>query len=96
VEREPSVIVWHEHAVERDGMEVRIQSHVGRATLHDGGGQLRPVQRACSRLLGSDSSGCILVLASSRASASGMLPPNPAEQVNPAVSDWMQRHNVWA
>ncbi len=26
----------------------------------------------------------------------GMLPPNPAEQVNPAVSDWMQLQNVWA
>lgn len=26
----------------------------------------------------------------------GMLPPNPAEQSNPAVSDWLQLHNVWA
>ncbi len=26
----------------------------------------------------------------------GMLPPNPAEQVNPAVDDWLQLHNVWA
>jgi len=26
----------------------------------------------------------------------GMLPPNPAEQVNPPVDDWLQLHNVWA
>ncbi len=26
----------------------------------------------------------------------GMLPPNPAEQVNPPVTDWMQLHNIWA
>ena len=26
----------------------------------------------------------------------GMLPPNRAEQVNPAVSDWMQLQNIWA
>jgi hypothetical protein len=26
----------------------------------------------------------------------GMLPPNPAEQANPAVDDWLQLHNVWA
>lgn len=26
----------------------------------------------------------------------GMLPPNPAEQVNPAVTDWFQLHNIWA
>ncbi len=26
----------------------------------------------------------------------GMLPPNPAEQENPAVSDWLQLQNVWA
>lgn len=26
----------------------------------------------------------------------GMLPPNPAEQVNPPVDDWMQLHNIWA
>ncbi len=26
----------------------------------------------------------------------GMLPPNPAEQVNPAVQDWLQLHNIWA
>ncbi|MGZ9033214.1 MAG: hypothetical protein ACXW25_02210, partial [Rhodospirillales bacterium] len=26
----------------------------------------------------------------------GMLPPNPAEQVNPAVDDWLQLHNIWA
>lgn len=26
----------------------------------------------------------------------GMLPPNPAEQVNPPVSDWLQLHNIWA
>ena len=26
----------------------------------------------------------------------GMLPPNPAEQENPAVSDWMQLQHVWA
>lgn len=26
----------------------------------------------------------------------GMLPPNPAEQVNPPVSDWLQLTNVWA
>lgn len=25
----------------------------------------------------------------------GMLPPNPADQVNPPVSDWMRLHNVW-
>lgn len=26
----------------------------------------------------------------------GMLPPNPTEQVNPAVNDWLQLRNVWA
>jgi len=26
----------------------------------------------------------------------GMLPPNPAEQVNPAVHDWLKLHNIWA
>lgn len=26
----------------------------------------------------------------------GMLPPNPAEQVNPAVDDWLQLHTIWA
>lgn len=26
----------------------------------------------------------------------GMLPPNPAEQTNPAVDDWLQLHNIWA
>lgn len=26
----------------------------------------------------------------------GMLPPNPADQVNPAVNDWLQLHNIWA
>lgn len=26
----------------------------------------------------------------------GMLPPNPAEQVNSPVHDWMQLHNIWA
>jgi len=26
----------------------------------------------------------------------GMLPPNPAEQVNPPVDDWLQLNNVWA
>ncbi len=26
----------------------------------------------------------------------GMLPPNPAEQVNPAVDDWLKLHNIWA
>lgn len=26
----------------------------------------------------------------------GMLPPNPAEQVNPPVTDWFQLHNIWA
>ncbi len=26
----------------------------------------------------------------------GMLPPNPAEQENPAVDDWLQLQNVWA
>jgi Alpha-amylase/alpha-mannosidase len=26
----------------------------------------------------------------------GMLPPNPAEQENPPVDDWLQLHNVWA
>jgi hypothetical protein len=26
----------------------------------------------------------------------GMLPPNLAEQVNPAVTDWLQLHNIWA
>jgi hypothetical protein len=26
----------------------------------------------------------------------GMLPPNAAEQVDPAVSDWLQLHNIWA
>ena len=25
----------------------------------------------------------------------GMLPPNQADQVNPAVSDWLRLHNVW-
>lgn len=25
----------------------------------------------------------------------GMLPPNPADQVNPAVADWLRLHNVW-
>ena len=25
----------------------------------------------------------------------GMLPPNPADQVNPPVSDWLRLHNVW-
>jgi hypothetical protein len=25
----------------------------------------------------------------------GMLPPNPAEQVNPPVDDWLQLHNIW-
>lgn len=25
----------------------------------------------------------------------GMLPPNPADQVNPPASDWMRLHNVW-
>ncbi|HSO42633.1 MAG TPA: hypothetical protein VLR47_07320, partial [Rhodospirillales bacterium] len=26
----------------------------------------------------------------------GMLPPNPAEQVNPPARDWLQLHNIWA
>jgi Glycosyl hydrolase family 57 len=26
----------------------------------------------------------------------GMLPPNPAEQVNPPVDDWLQLNNIWA
>ena len=26
----------------------------------------------------------------------GLLPPNEAEQTNPAVKDWLQLHNVWA
>ncbi len=26
----------------------------------------------------------------------GMLPPNPAEQVNPPVNDWLQLQNIWA
>ena len=26
----------------------------------------------------------------------GMLPPNPAEQVDPPVDDWLQLHNIWA
>ncbi len=26
----------------------------------------------------------------------GMLPPNPAEQTNPAVHDWLKLHNIWA
>jgi len=26
----------------------------------------------------------------------GMLPPNPAEQANPAADDWLQLHNIWA
>ncbi len=26
----------------------------------------------------------------------GMLPPNPAECVNPPVDDWLQLHNIWA
>jgi len=26
----------------------------------------------------------------------GMLPPNPADQVNPAADDWLQLHNIWA
>jgi hypothetical protein len=26
----------------------------------------------------------------------GMLPPNPADQVNPPVDDWLQLHNIWA
>ncbi len=26
----------------------------------------------------------------------GMLPPNPAEQINPPVADWLQLHNIWA
>jgi hypothetical protein len=25
-----------------------------------------------------------------------MLPPNPAEQVNPPADDWLQLHNIWA
>jgi hypothetical protein len=25
----------------------------------------------------------------------GMLPPNPSDQVNPPVSDWLRLHNVW-
>jgi hypothetical protein len=28
--------------------------------------------------------------------AEGMLPPNPADQENPAVHDWLQLHGVWA
>jgi hypothetical protein len=26
----------------------------------------------------------------------GMLPPNPSEQVNPPIDDWLQLHNIWA
>ena len=26
----------------------------------------------------------------------GLLPPNAAEQTNPAVDDWLQLHNIWA
>jgi hypothetical protein len=26
----------------------------------------------------------------------GLLPPNPAEQANPPVDDWLQLHNIWA
>lgn len=26
----------------------------------------------------------------------GMLPPNPAEQVNPPTDDWLKLHNIWA
>lgn len=26
----------------------------------------------------------------------GMLPPNPADQVNPPVNDWLQLQNIWA
>ncbi len=26
----------------------------------------------------------------------GMLPPNPAERVNPPTDDWLQLHNIWA
>lgn len=26
----------------------------------------------------------------------GMLPPNPADQVNPPVDDWLQLHGIWA
>lgn len=26
----------------------------------------------------------------------GMLPPNPADQVNPPVDDWLQLNNIWA
>lgn len=26
----------------------------------------------------------------------GMLPPNPAEQTDPPVDDWLQLHNIWA
>ena len=26
----------------------------------------------------------------------GMLPPNPAEQVNPPADDWLKLHNIWA
>lgn len=26
----------------------------------------------------------------------GMLPPNPADQRNPAANDWLQLHNIWA
>lgn len=26
----------------------------------------------------------------------GMLPPNPADQVNPAVNDWLQLQDIWA
>ncbi len=29
-------------------------------------------------------------------SQEGMLPPNQAEQQNPAVDDWLQLHNIWA
>ncbi len=25
----------------------------------------------------------------------GMLPPNPADQVNPSVNDWLQLHGIW-
>lgn len=28
-------------------------------------------------------------------SSEGMLPPNPADQVNPPVDDWLQLHQVW-
>jgi hypothetical protein len=29
-------------------------------------------------------------------SGEGMLPPNPADQINPPVNDWLQLHNIWA